>query len=66
MKCGFHPSEKAVKKARPIQLTYWTPICRACDRELGDSWGRVPLSWKHSSFAARHSAALDSEPKEKS
>jgi hypothetical protein len=46
MKCGFHPRLKAVKEAKPVQLTYWTPICRACDRELGASWGRRPLPKK--------------------
>jgi hypothetical protein len=55
MKCGFHPKKDAVKKARPINLTYWTPICRACDKELGASWGRVPLRHKGLSFAAPRS-----------
>jgi hypothetical protein len=43
MNCGFHPKKKAVKQAKPVQLTYWTPICRGCDDELGASWGRKPL-----------------------
>lgn len=44
MRCGFHPSRAAVKKAKPLSLTFWTPICRACDRELGSMWTRRPLN----------------------
>lgn len=38
MKCGFHSKRKAVAEAKPVQLTFWTPVCSACKKEVEAGW----------------------------
>lgn len=47
MKCGFVATHgKAVKLAKPVNLTFWTPACKGCVLEVGGSWRLKPLPKK--------------------